>query len=780
MAIGRTMLAAVVIALVGACSSGGGPEAAPSPSGADSTAPTTDTAARQDSTAPTTAATDDAAADAVTSPPGPIAIADDVLPPDRRTTWNPGVTYGGGGIPDRTEVCETLSPSGGDDTSAIQNALDSCSAGGVVQLTEGTFEIYGDGLGFRTSEVTLRGSGTGQPESGEGGTRLVKTDRETNRNSAILYLGNNPGLFASSTDLAADAVKGTSTVTLTDDPGLEVGEYVLVDHVTNDDPDVVWNVYHDGPGGGSRRWFDRQDRSLSQILEVTAVDGTTVTFATPFHWTFRSDFDAQLSRYGDDNGGNVLPFVEWAGVEDLYLYGGMGGDYHGNIAMSTCAYCWVRNVESDFSEGTAIGMYGTYRSELRDSYVHSTSSPNPGGGGYLTGVSYGGSDNLIENNIFWRGNKMLVMRASGGGNVVAYNYMEDGYGEGYVDIVEVGLNATHYTTPHMELLEGNQAFNADGDSYWGNSIAITLFRNHLTGERRDVAGLGLRDDKNRRMASLNQYQYDYNFLGNVLGTEGMTAPAGARFVYEAADLDLPEIAVWQLGYVGEDPGQPFDPKVAETAIRHGNFDYITGTIAWDPELSQELPPSLYLAEKPAFFGDAAWPWVTPENPDGAVAALPARVRFDAMTNKPADPVPSASTGAEDDAAGSGSAEGMAHLEIDSPEGQVTVDAQFDVSEYSESSDGRVHLYWESADGGYLILELSAPSTGTHQSTGFEPFFLEVVASAAEPDVGLATVNSSCSLTIDELSDTSITGTFACQPSSDGYSATGSFDAAAST
>ena len=326
----------------------------------------------------------------------------------------------------------------------------------------------------------------------------------------------------------------------------------------------------------------------------------------------------------------------------------MGGDYHGNIAMSGCAYCWVRAIESDFSEGTAVGMYGTYRSEIRDSFIHSTSSPNPGGGGYLTGIHYGGSDNLIENNILWQGNKMIVMRASGGGNVVAYNYMEDGYGEGYKDIPEVALNAAHYTTPHMELLEGNQAWNCDGDSFWGNSIAITLFRNHLTSERRDVGGLGLTDMTARRVASLNAYQWDYNFLGNVLGTEDMELlPAQSEFVYEltspegevtSADgdvrmLDSEDIVVpmWVLGYVGEDPGQPFDPKVAETAIRHGNFDYVSNEVIWDPDLPRSLPPSLYLTSKPGFFGEHAWPWVTPEDADRRTAVLPARERFDEMT-----------------------------------------------------------------------------------------------------------------------------------------------------
>ena len=611
----RALVVASVLA-VAACSGGGGGGGG----GGDAGAPTTD------------------GGPAVTLPPiptesgpvGPPPPNAGVLPDDRLTVWQPGVTYGGGGIPERTEVCAEVAADGGNDRQRIQDAIDSCPEGQVVQLGAGDFEITDDGLTIR-SGITLRGAGSGEPGTGRGGTRLLKVDRETQRNYAVIYVGYNSQLFFQSVDLAEDGVKGTNAVTLKSNPGLAVGEYVLVDHVTNDDPDVVWGADQGGPGDGPRRWFDRQDRSLSQILQITAIDGNRVTFDTPLHWTFRTAFKAQLARYGLDTQGPVLEWVERAGIEDLYVWGGMGGDYHGNISLNTCAYCWVRNIESDFAEGTAIGFYGTYRSELRDSFIHGTSSPNPGGGGYLTGLNTGASDNLIENNILWQANKMVVMRATGGGNVFAYNYLEDGYGDGYKDIVEVGLNATHYTTPHMELLEGNQAWNIDGDSKWGNTINIVVFRNHFTGERRDVGGIGLVDARNRRLAGINRYQYGYSFLGNVLGVDGIKPILGQeKFVYEAEDLDLPYAAVWQLGYNGEDPGQPFDPKVAATAIRSGNFDFVTGTVDHADGIPEALPASLYLSEKPAFFADLPWPWVTPENASARLQTLPARARFDSM------------------------------------------------------------------------------------------------------------------------------------------------------
>jgi hypothetical protein len=562
-----------------------------------------------------------------------------VVPADRRTTWHPGVSYAGRGIPERDTVCATLSPGGGDDAPAIQEALDTCPAGQVVQLTAGTFEIHFPGLDMTRSEMTLRGAGPGEPGTGTGGTRLVKPDPA--EASAVIYVGTHPGLFASSTDLAADALKGSDTITLAEDPGLAVGEIVLIDHVTTTDGAVHWGEAHDRPGGGSRRWFSRQDRSLSQMVEVTAVSGAIVTVDPPLHWSFRTAYQAQLSRYGEDNGGPVRPLVRRSGVEDLFVHGGTGGDYHGNVAVSGCAYCWVRNIETTFADGTSVGLYGTFRSEVRDSYIHTSANPNPGGGGYLLGVNNGASDNLIENNILWNGNKMLVMRASGGGNVIAYNYLEDGYGAGYRELMEVGLNASHYTTPHMELFEGNQAFNFDGDSLWGNSIYITVFRNHFTASRRSVGDLGLTDEGFRRAVGLNRFHYFYNIVGNVLGEEAMRPRPQQYFVYEITPENQAEmeqvyvetgrdaVPMWQLGYHGEDPGQPYDPRVAETIVRHGNFDYVTGQVRWQDRLPRELPPSLYLDRKPDFFGDHAWPWVTPDGKE-VLASLPARERFDAI------------------------------------------------------------------------------------------------------------------------------------------------------
>jgi hypothetical protein len=575
----------------------------------------------------------------------PATATTSIIPPERRTTWNPGLNAIGG-IPNRTKIFRTLSPRGGslDDTQVIQEALSACPSGQVVKLSVGTFNINGNGLYFRNTDCTLRGSGTGAFGSGEGGTRLIKADRDSNRNYGVLYVGYDPTRFSSSVNLAADAVKGADSLTLVSNPGVKVGEIVLIDQVTDNDPRVWWGPQHNPAGGGSRRWFSRQDRSLAQMAEVTAVHGNTVTFSTPFHITFKTMYAAQLSRYEQQ----VLRRV---GIEDLNIFGGMGGDGHGNIAMSLCAYCWVKNIEAHWSIGTSVGFYGTFRSVLRDSYIHETPDPNPGGSGYLVGLNWAASENLIENNVMWSGNKNIVMRATGGGNVVAYNYMDDAYGAGYPNLPEAGLNAGHYTTPHMELLEGNYSHNYKGDSFWGNSIYITVFRNHLSGVRAahpplDTYKYGVYPymDLQGRTAVDIQAHSDYtNLVGNVLGFRGQSLLSYSQLRYSFAQRtwsyealsEFPKndvVTMWTIGSQ-QAGGWTWVPTTYQTQLREGNWDWVTRAQNWHgiggavgSGKPQVIPDSLYLTAKPAFFGSNPWPWVDPSN--GSVSTLPAKACFE--------------------------------------------------------------------------------------------------------------------------------------------------------
>src|SRR5438309_11677102 len=343
-----------------------------------------------------------------TPAPGPFTL----IPSDRLTTWSPGIP---GGIPARTTVCANLSAGtygngSGDATNGIQAALDACPVGQVVQLSSGDFKI----THFLqiTKGIVLRGAGPTQ----------TKLKMPVGTNSNLITVGTQWFKFTQATNLASTASKGSRSVNLANNPGLTVGEIVLVDQLT-DSSVTEWSS-KSPPGDVSRTWFTRPNRPIGQVMEVQSVSGTTITFTTPFHIAFQTALAAQLTRFSNVDNGPVVPSVKYAGVEDLYLYGGSGGQ--GNITLSNAAYSWIKNIESDFQDGPSVAIDASFRSIVRDSYIHSTQQPYPGGGGYGISFSWYSADNLVENNIVWNMNKVMVMRASGGGNVVGYNYMEDG------------------------------------------------------------------------------------------------------------------------------------------------------------------------------------------------------------------------------------------------------------------------------------------------------------------------------------------------------------------
>jgi hypothetical protein len=536
------------------------------------------------------------------------ASASEIMPADRRIAWNPGIP---GGIPARTTVCATVHAStyrdgSADATSGIQAAIDACPAGQVVQLSAGDFRIDGEDPLTIHKGIVLRGAGP----------RATKLRKTTTTANPVILVGQLWPEEAGSVDLTASAARGATAVQVTSTAGLSVGQLVLVDEVT-DSAYVYWGTDPAAaPGGEARGWFTRYDRPVGQMLEIAAIGGNTVTFTTPLHMAFDAAHRAQLTRYS-------IPYgAKHAGVEDLYVHGGQDD----NITVRFAMYSWVKNVESDWSTGDSLALDSCFRCVIRDSYVHDTPQPYPGGAGYLLSLATYTADSLVENNIFINGNKVMVMRASGGGNVIAYNYFDNGYIGNNAGWMETGLNASHLACPHFELFEGNLAFNIDGDDTWGGAVYNTFFRNHATGKRRshpDVAG--------RRAIGLMYGHYFYSFVGNVLGTADQDPAPHQGFAYEDVwPWEADPVGLWRLGYTPLDWNAPPDPRVVSTIHRHGNFDYATQTVRWAAGWSQNLPASLYLTSKPAFFGAHPWPWVDPAAAS-PLHTLPAKARFDAGT-----------------------------------------------------------------------------------------------------------------------------------------------------
>jgi hypothetical protein len=565
--------------------------------------------------------------------------AADIIPPDRMTKWSPGVP---GGVPVRTMICATVDAStygnGASDASAgIQAAIGACPVGQVLQLSAGTFLINNNPL-LINKAITLRGSGPGK-------TILNRTNGATEGSytpkvaAPDVIIGPNrwPGPDNnSSRNLTADGVKGSYSVTVTSGSGFAAGQFVILDedHLNTGSwqslPNrggaptsvkiwgtdrLVWQRHNpssgeDDPFPGAAGWFSRIGRPLNEVKEVASVSGNVITFTTPLHISYRVSYEAQLTRYNATH-------VKNAGVEDLTVRGGADG----NLRFECAAYSWAKNIEDTSWLGEGVAIDNSFRIEVRDSYIHHTVWPNPGGGGYALSFASGSSESLIENNVIMDANKVMVARSAGAGSVIGYNYTDDGHIGYDPNWVEVGINGSHMVGSHHILFEGNYSWNYDADNTHGGSIYHTVFRNHLSGLRRHFAGL-----RNGRAAGLLYGSWWHSFVGNVMGTAGQMS----GWVYE--DPGTPwkaASAIWKLGYDPIHWDQAADPKVRSTVLREGNFDYVTGQVHWDTT-AQTIPDSLYLWAKPAFFGSLTWPWVDPSGTT-KLYTLPAKARYDAGT-----------------------------------------------------------------------------------------------------------------------------------------------------
>lgn len=150
-----------------------------------------------------------------------------ILDPSRATDW----TQAGipGGIPTRTTICQTVTPSGltdATDATNIQNALTACSGKNqVVQLQSGTYTIS-QGLTFGSAtNVTLRGQG---PDK----TKLVFTGViSCGTHADVCMMGSSgwPGNYPGSTAWTSGYTKGTDTITVSSTTGLSVGQIIILD-----------------------------------------------------------------------------------------------------------------------------------------------------------------------------------------------------------------------------------------------------------------------------------------------------------------------------------------------------------------------------------------------------------------------------------------------------------------------------------------------------------------------------------------------------------------------
>ena len=671
---------------------------------------------------------------------------------DAYANWKNAGLLSVGGIPHRTTVCATVNPKGGgaDDLTDIQNAINNCPAGEVVQLGAGTFTISMSEYINLSRSITLRGSGRCTNSSSPycptvinvyngllawtGGRCGTSTSQEVACVSSPAiqvepaamvnyfdYGWSKCGhMSVASTScgavaLATDAAQGQTTIQVSSTSSFSAGMWVLIDEasgaVWQHDPvgpnlygevwaasdwlstsgspatgRVQWALYENGSGdfgsgqypytaGSAGCWQSFCDRPTAEIHLVKSIGpgpcpGTncTLTFDDPLTIAFReSNRHNAYVYFPAHQNGAPMSLLQYAGVENLTIE----RPTNGGVNFLFCAYCWTKNVEVVGWAGGGVNFNYAVRNEMARTFVNHCGNSVNDGAEYPIGVDDAATEIYIVNSITRGCGKGMVGKTAAG-SVVAYNYMDDtmydsdsGIGDYWVDM---GVNGSHYAGTHHMLFEGNWGDNLDNDDTHGNAVYHTYFRNWGTALRTPFTdpSLGKRVDDASKIgyacgttgpsgcwsdppavlhaAGPMMHDYWFAYVGNVLGTSGVTTSAnGWNYLGNESGNDH----IWMTGWNSDAANTTkTDPNLTASIgafiFRHGNYDYVDGKIVdWTSGYSQALPNSFYLSSAPEFFEAGTckypWPWVTPArsspiqtNSCGG-SGLPAKARYDAGT-----------------------------------------------------------------------------------------------------------------------------------------------------
>ncbi len=290
--------------------------------------------------------------------------------------------YMGGGVPlPHVPVARTVSPSGADDTAAIQHAIDEVSAmplvhgfRGAVLLTPGIFQCSGT-LTISASGVVLRGSGVMQS-----GTTIQMTGKP---HVAIAISGQQKVQVLGSPAHITDSYvpSGSQSITLDNASSFAPGDTIRITRYTT----PQWlhfmgmdNMVRDGK---AETWVGNY---ISTIRTVTARQGNVLTLDVPLT-------DSYDRKYLPPEGAEVVKVaitgrIEQDGVESLHIVApardvAFDDPLFRAISLSGLRDAWIRDLMSDDTTEGIDAAKDTARITIQDAVFHHsttvTSSAKP-------------------------------------------------------------------------------------------------------------------------------------------------------------------------------------------------------------------------------------------------------------------------------------------------------------------------------------------------------------------------------------------------------------------
>jgi len=251
-----------------------------------------------------------------------------------------GYMGGGVAIPDVPTV-QRLSPSGGDDRAALQNAINAVATNslidgfrGALQLSAGTFLVSGS-INMNASGVVVRGAG-----SGAGGTVLKMTA------ASPMTLFNITGAGSAVTGSAVNITNtyipsGATFFDVSSTNGLSVGDDVLIYRPVTAEWISYMGMDQLVRDGVTQTWMN-VGSTITTDRKITGIAGSRVTIDSPL----TDSFDAQylgtpvgtLKRYTWANR------ISQVGLEHLRIEAPLVESAYISINLNNISDSWIRDL----------------------------------------------------------------------------------------------------------------------------------------------------------------------------------------------------------------------------------------------------------------------------------------------------------------------------------------------------------------------------------------------------------------------------------------------------
>jgi hypothetical protein len=343
------------------------------------------------------------------------------------------------------------------------------------------------------------------------------------------------------------------------------------------------------------------DGARGQIVKVVGISGRTLTLDVPLRLEYSLTSNPRV--YPMMPGRNV-------GFEDFYVkHVSSDGDESNIFQFWIAENCWVKNVESESCARYHVNLRYSRHITIRDNVIHH--AHNYGGGGHGYGVVTGEkhtSDCLITNNTFYMLRHSFLPSHGGNGNVWSYNFSADDNSR--LDQIGLADLNLHGNFGYMDLVEGNVVQWCKIGGYWGQQGPHnTLFRNRMVKSPHSKP-----TDRYRAGIEIDHPSHGQNIIGNTLFGRIRNTGSGGL----AHELWIEKNLICQDGVAG---------NVTQSTVRDN-------VLSCDQVASWRLPDSLYLPEKPDFWGDLPWPAVGADIDSQRQAAglalhkIPAQIRYE--------------------------------------------------------------------------------------------------------------------------------------------------------